>query len=374
MPPEIISLHELKDDTEAVELSVKTLRQGKLVVFPTETVYGLAALASDANAVKRLCDEKGRSAMHALPIAISGSEALKRYAPDLPPLALRLTRRFWPGPLTLVLDVADSSSELNKLPKESLMAIMPEGAVGFRTPKNNFLLRALQILDEPIVLTSANLSGKAPATSALEAQDALGKTPELIIDDGKADFGQPSTVVKLSGKEATILREGAISNLKLSQAMAKVIVFVCTGNTCRSPMAEVVCQKILAEHLGVPTNELEANGYIVLSAGVAAQSFCPASSQACHVVAHEYGLSLDNHASHSFDSTLAQVADLVFTMTASHKSVLLSYYPELQDRVFLLSVSNDDIADPFGAPVAEYSACARQIEEQIRLRLAELID
>jgi tRNA threonylcarbamoyl adenosine modification protein (Sua5/YciO/YrdC/YwlC family) len=177
MPPEIISLHELKDDAEAVELSVKTLRQGKLVVFPTETVYGLAALASDANAVKRLCDEKGRSAMHALPIAISGSEALKRYAPDLPPLALRLTRRFWPGPLTLVLDVADSSSELNKLPKESLMAIMPEGAVGFRTPKNNFLLRALQILDEPIVLTSANLSGKAPATSALEAQDALGKSP-----------------------------------------------------------------------------------------------------------------------------------------------------------------------------------------------------
>ena len=374
MQPNIISLRDVKDEKEVVALCVETLRKGRLVVFPTETVYGLAALASDAEAVKRLCVEKGRRAGHALPVAISGYKTLKRYVPNAPRLALRLASRFWPGPLTLVLDACAPDGELNNLPEQSRKAIMPEGTVGFRTPKNAFLLRVLQVLDEPVVLTSANLSGESPATSAAEARDALGEKPELIIDDGESSFGHPSTVLRVCGKEATILREGAIPESKIRQAMAKVIVFVCTGNTCRSPMAEVICQKLLAERLGIPIAELEKNGYVVLSAGVAAQNFCPASAQACQVVSQEYGLSLNDHASRLFDPTLVQIADVVFTMTNSHKEALLRFFPELYDRVYVLREDGLDIADPFGAPASKYLSCAKQIENQIRRRLPELLD
>ena len=180
MQPNIVSLRSVKDDEEVVALCVETLRKGRLVVFPTETVYGLAALASSAEAVERLCVEKGRRAGHALPIAISGYNALKRYVPNAPKLALRLANRLWPGPLTLVLDASASDGALNNLPEQSRKAIMPEGTVGIRTPQNAFLLRVLKSLDEPIVLTSANLSGKTPAKSASEARDALGEKPDLI--------------------------------------------------------------------------------------------------------------------------------------------------------------------------------------------------
>ena len=364
MQPNIVSLRSVKDDEEVVALCVETLRKGRLVVFPTETVYGLAALASSAEAVERLCVEKGRRAGHALPIAISGYNALKRYVPNAPKLALRLANRLWPGPLTLVLDASASDGALNNLPEQSRKAIMPEGTVGIRTPQNAFLLRVLKSLDEPIVLTSANLSGKTPAKSASEARDALGEKPDLIIDDGESSFGRPSTM----------LREGAVPESTIRRAIAKVIVFVCTGNTCRSPIAEVICQKLLAEHLRIPIAELENNGYVVLSAGVAAHNFCPASAQACQVVSQEYGLSLENHASRLFDPRFVQIADVVLTMSDSHKEALLRFFPELRDRISVLREDGLDIADPFGAPASEYLSCAKQIEKQIRQRLPELLD
>ena len=373
MEQEIISLAECGDGEFAVNRSVELLRQGKLAVFPTETVYGLAALASNEEAVKRLCVEKGRRAGHALPVAISGIDALNDFIPNLCPLAKRLATRFWPGPLTLVLNADDPQSAVWTLPEFSRRAVMPESTVGFRTPRNDFLLRVLRKLNEPIVLTSANLSGEAPATSASEARDALGARPDLVIDDGPASFGKPSTVVRIDGKDVTVLREGAVSKDRLVKGMAKVVVFVCTGNTCRSPLAEVLCKKALAERLGTPVSELEAHGYVILSAGISAPNFAPASVQS-RQVAQDYGLSLTDHSARTFDETLAKIADRIYTLGASHRNVLLNYYPELRDRISLLRVDGGDVDDPFGASVEVYRACAKQIEEQIRARLPEILE
>lgn len=210
MTPRIVSIQDTVDYTEAVSQSVDALKKGKIVVFPTETVYGLAALSSNADAVKRLCIQKGRLVGHALSIAISGYEALQHYAPTASDTALAIARHFWPGPVTLVLEIDLKRSMLKNLPDFSLKAIMPEKHVGFRVPQNEFLLKTLQLLNAPIVLTSANLSGKTPAKNALEARDALGSKPDLIIDDGEAEIGQPSTVVKIDGCKLTFLRKGSV--------------------------------------------------------------------------------------------------------------------------------------------------------------------
>ncbi len=222
MEPEIASLQGCVDLLPVVSRSVSALREGKLVVFPTETVYGLAALVSNAAAIERLCVRKGRRAGHAMSIAIAGADVLSRYAPEVSPLALNLAERFWPGPITLVLKADSIASELNTLPQTSLDAIRPESFVGFRVPQHEFLLQVLRKLDAPIALTSANLTGKTPAKSALEARDALGAMPDLIVDDGEARIGEPSTVIKIDGNRADILRQGAVAESVLREAVPEL--------------------------------------------------------------------------------------------------------------------------------------------------------
>jgi len=222
MPVEVLSLKDVANFTPIVARCVEALRAGKLAVFPTETVYGLGALASNSSAVRNLCVQKGRRSGHALPLVISGADVLTRYAPNVDASVLRVARRFWPGPLTLVLDGTDPRSELFRLPEDSRRAIMPEGTVGIRVPQNDFLLELLRALDEPLVLTSANLTGESPAANLEEAQAALGTRLDLFVDGGPSRIGRASTVVKISDERRVILREGAVTQEQIEEAAKQV--------------------------------------------------------------------------------------------------------------------------------------------------------
>ncbi len=387
MKPEFIALRdENVDEAAAVRRVVDALRDGKTVVLPTETVYGLAALASNAAAVERLIAAKGRPPGRPLALAISGADALRRFAPNVPTLAKRLARRLWPGPLTLVLDVSDPASELARLPETLKKAILPEGKAGFRVPRNAFVLNVLEALDEPIVLTSANLSGEPPATSAADAKVGLDDRPDLIVDDGVAAFGEPSSVVEIGKTCATgddggvkILREGAVSAKKLREFSAKATLFVCTGNTCRSPMAEAIAKKEVAARLGIDAQDpdeldakLQERGIWIASAGVAAADFSPASANARTVVREDYATSLERHAAQSVSPDLVRVADLILTMGRSHRAALTAEFPEAAERIAALRPDGGDVADPFGGSLEVYRRCAREIAAAIRERLPDL--
>jgi protein-tyrosine phosphatase len=152
---------------------------------------------------------------------------------------------------------------------------------------------------------------------------------------------------------------------------ARHIVFVCTGNTCRSPLAEALCKKLLAERLGCAVEQLPERGFVVLSAGVAAMMGGGAAAEAVEV-ARECGVDLTAHRSQPLAPELAEKADYLVAMTAGHLLSLAYQYPDLADRCRLLSPEGDDIPDPIGCDLDVYRDCARALARHLEGLVAEL--
>lgn len=178
-------------ETDSVAEAVAVLKRGGLVVFPTDTVYGVAADQRVAGAVQRLCRAKGRDAAKPIPLLAACIEDVERFGVVAGPVERKLAAAFWPGPLTLVLKAG-------------------AGTEGFRVPDCDV---ALALLRQTGVLrvTSANLSGEPPALTAGEAVAALGDSVDLVLDGGLVRGGVPSSVVKVVDGRIEMLREGAIT-------------------------------------------------------------------------------------------------------------------------------------------------------------------
>jgi L-threonylcarbamoyladenylate synthase len=192
-----------------MERALQVLRSGGLVAFPTDTVYGVGALAFDGKAVESIYAAKDRPIEKAIPILIADVDDLaKMTAPTLPPMAVKLAARFWPGPLTLVLP------KLQTLPE----AVSATDTVAVRIP-DHLVARALLRAAGPMAVTSANISGQANPSTAAEVFAQLGGRIPIIIDGGQTPGGIPSTLVDCTSEEPKILREGPVTMEELLLAL-----------------------------------------------------------------------------------------------------------------------------------------------------------
>lgn len=189
------------------------LRQGGLVAFPTETVYGLGADARSAEAILKIFAAKGRPATNPLIVHVTDSAMAQRYAADWPALAGQLAARFWPGPLTLV--VRKRAEIVNA-------ATAGRDTVGLRSPDHPIAQALIREFDGPIAAPSANRSTRVSPTTAEHVQKQLGDRVQMILDGGECRVGIESTVLDLTRPVPTLLRPGGVSLEALRQAIGQV--------------------------------------------------------------------------------------------------------------------------------------------------------
>ncbi len=343
----VISIDSAVPQPDRIAEAAHVIRRGGLVIFPTETVYGIAADANNPAAIERLTKVKQRSNDKRYSILVAHRSIVDNYSCYTEPNLYKLIDKYWPGPLTVIVPSRNPVEE----------------TVGIRMPDHTIALRLVEESGCTIAAPSANLEGKKPPTSVAQALEDLDGLVDLAIDGGPVDFGISSTIVDFCKAKPTVIRDGVISQQDVDRTVnRKCVLFVCTGNSCRSVMAEYLLKNRL-----IGREDVE-----VLSAGTNVYFKSPASHETLGVL-REQGINAGVHLSHQLGRVMLRKADLIFAMTRGHRTQILEMVPPVEKRLYLLKEFCDsrsyemepDVPDPIGQGHAEYQECMLTIKEAV---------
>lgn len=341
---------QIKDDY--IREAAHIIKSGGLVIIPTETVYGIAANMLNPKAIDRLYEIKKRPKDKPFSIHIAKKDRVEDFARSIPISAYKLMDRFWPGPLSLILKAIKG------------------GRVGLRMPDNEIALRVIAEAHDPVICPSANLSGNPAPKDFEEAIKDLDGLVDFAIDAGQTKLGLESSIVDLTVDQPVIVRVGAIKKEDIETVISKKnILFICTGNSCRSVMAEAVLRKMMKEK---KRDDVE-----VYSAGIMILAGISASQGTKDVLAKE-GIDVSRHLSQKATKGMIRKSDLILVMERLHEDAILHLAPEVKNRVFLLKEfakindSHLDISDPIGRSSDFYEKTFASIKEAVE-RVSNLI-
>jgi protein-tyrosine phosphatase len=360
--PKIVDILKTDDPRDAIHEVVQQVVEGQLIGIPTETVYVAASYAPGDAA--RMHELQETLDLDDCTLAVRGPQEAVDYLPPLPSLGQKLLRRFWPGPVTLQFPVDQPPGLVKALPESTRQLLLRSGSLSLRMPGGEVAPAILRLIPAPLILSGEQPRHSRQFATAQDLATACGDRLAMIIDAGPRKNPLPTSIVSLSDDEWNVLREGMATVRSLNRLAGNLYLFVCTGNTCRSPMAEAMFRKFLADRLDCAEDDLVDQGYFVVSAGVSAGPGSPPSPEAVEVL-KQRGVDLRGHESQPVTPQLLSQADRIFTMTRSHRECLLREFPDAADRVDLLARDGSDIVDPIGSGFDEYRRCADQIERHL---------
>ncbi|MBU1045054.1 MAG: threonylcarbamoyl-AMP synthase [Candidatus Omnitrophica bacterium] len=339
----IIKVDAQNPDNGKIKQVAEIVRSGGLVAFPTETVYGLAAITTDPIALEKLRYIKQRQEEKKFSLCVHSVEQVEGLIENISPFVYKLIKEFWPGPLTLVLKSAQGEM------------------IGFRMPNHPVAQMFLKEVNAAVFAPSANFAGDPPANTVEQVIEYFEGKIDAVIDAGPTEQGRASTVLKIDDTGYEILRPGAITEQMIDQIYKRInILFVCTGNSCRSAMAEG-----LMKHMVKGIDRFD-----ISSAGVAAFGGMPASHDAIAVM-RKYGVDITGHRARRLDNQMVKTADYILVMENVHRDFMFDRYWRAKKRIFFLKEFSKDktgklaIIDPIGRNLNFYQEVAEIIKKSI---------
>ena len=354
--PSTLDWKSSEDTRDIVHLVVQALVEGRRVALPVENAYHAVYSGLNSSSVDHIQKLKQDKRASECCLLLRSSQELLDYVPELSVVASRIATRAWPGPLILDLPVSVERSLLGRLPEEVQDLVVRDGRVAFRVASHDTVRQALRLMPGPLL--ALQLSHKEAPVRTIDGIDHSSGFA-IVVDDGQTQFSDFATTVRVDENRCEITQSGAYQDDQLTRAAQYVMLIVCTGNTCRSPMAEAMMREKFAKRFG--GEKAAAERVYVASAGLNAFPGGPASIEAQATMAAR-GLTLVEHQSRSVTTHGLSNADMILTMTRSHRNAILDQIPEIESKVKTVSGASSDVSDPFGGPQSVYAACAEQID------------
>jgi len=343
LSPTVIRFDRHDPDLKAIREVAQLAQAGKIIAFPTETVYGIGVPASKREAVEKLYQIKKRDPKKPFAFHVGDWDQLANLNLVRNPAFRYLSKRFWPGPVTLV--IATGGGE----------------PIGIRYPRSLPTCTLIRSTGEPFLATSANRSGERSPKTPEEVIQAFGEEIDVLIDAGPCEIGLDSTVVDVTAFPSQILRKGAelksveaaLEEIRSGRIPRKRVLLVCTGNSCRSPMAAGLMQEEL-RHRNLE-REIE-----IATCGILARDGGSATAEAIYVMKNRE-IDISAHRSRCCRREDVLDADLILAMSKEHYDFLVGLVPNIQNKIKVLEIN-----DPIGLGIPVYEEVVKKLEETLK--------
>lgn len=355
-----------KPDKTTIFKAAKILKEGGLIIYPTDTLYGIGANVFNEKAMQKLYETKDRDFNKPVSIMVNNLKMIESLVGDLSDYEKFMAETLFPGKLTLIFPIKKENK---------IFGLHNKRKIGFRIPESVICRELIENLGEPISTTSVNISRKPSILSVQVMIREFSEKIEGILDAGFLPPSIGSTVIDLTTNPATILRYGDVTISELKERTGLdfstnftnqfVITFVCSGNICRSPMAEGIMRKVIQKTKFRKIVKINSAGTLNLPVSAADFKAIEVSS--------ENNIDISKHSSKPVNVEIIRESNIIICMALNHYSYLRKKYPEFKNKIILLKqyantkqLINPSVADPIGHDMLFFNNTFSEIQREIK--------